>query len=147
MEVLIETNRKGACPLSLAELREAVRASLEESHLPIKNKQVSLSVAFVTPLQIKRINRDFRKKDKVTDVLSFSEYSSAKELLRERKAILFLGELIMCCADIKKSARMNEISFQKEFVYVFSHGILHLLGFEHGEKMFAIQDQVAEKIK
>jgi len=147
MEILIENNQKGDCPLSLSKMREVVLLSLKKSRLPIKNKQIILSIAFVTPLQIKKINRIYRKKDKVTDILSFGEYSGTKELQKEKKAPLFLGELMMCCADIKKSAKINKISFKKEFVYVFSHGVLHLLGFDHEEKMFVIQDRVVENLK
>ena len=47
----------------------------------------------------------------------------------------------------KKSAKINKLSFRNEFVYVFSHGVLHLLGFDHEEEMFSIQDRVVLKIK
>ena len=36
-------------------------------------------------------------------------------------------------------------SFEYELAYIFSHGILHLLGFEHGEKMFGLQEKIAQK--
>lgn len=147
MKISLEINQKGDCPLSLAKLQAVVLASLKLSRLPIKKKEVSLSVAFVTPAQIRKINRQYRRKDKVTDVLSFGEYASSQELLKDKEASVFLGEIILCCSDIKKSAKMNELSFRNEFIYVFSHGVLHLLGFDHGEEMFAIQDEVVLKIK
>jgi rRNA maturation RNase YbeY len=58
---------------------------------------------------------------------------------------LFLGELILCYDDIKEYAQKEELDLEKEFAKVVSHGILHLLGFEHGEKMFAIEQSVADK--
>jgi len=147
MEVILEINQKKDCPLGLAKLREVVRLTLKKSQLPIKNRQIVLSVAFVTSLKIRQINREFRKKDEITDVLSFGEYKSSRELLQEKKPVLFLGELIMCCSDIKKSAKINKLSFKDEFKYILSHGVLHLLGFNHEKKMFSVQEVVVQEVK
>jgi probable rRNA maturation factor len=59
---------------------------------------------------------------------------------------LFLGELILCYDDIRQYADKEGVKVKKELAKVISHGILHLLGFEHGERMFSLQKEVAEKI-
>ena len=57
---------------------------------------------------------------------------------------LFLGELILCYDDIKEYAENESLELKEELSKVVAHGILHLLGFEHGEKMFAIQNKVRD---
>jgi rRNA maturation RNase YbeY len=54
--------------------------------------------------------------------------------------------LIICFVDIEKYCQEKEISFEKEFYKVFSHGILHLLGYKHGKEMFQIQKEVSLEI-
>ena len=112
-------------------------------------REIGISVALVAPAEIRRINKEYRKYDSVTDILSFPEYENAGQI--EKVAAtkldeeLFLGELILCYDDIKEYTQKEELDLEKEFAKVVSHGILHLLGFEHGEKMFAIEQSVADK--
>jgi len=74
-------------------------------------EETDLSIAFVDKKRIKELNKKYRKKDKATDVLSFGEG---------------LNEVVICPAMIKNKKNLAEILI---------HGILHLLGYEHGEKM------------
>lgn len=111
------------------------------------NKEIFLSLALVPPAEIRRLNKEYRKYDSVTDVLSFCEYKNARDL---KKAVdnatdvgVFLGELVLCYTDIKKYARKNKIGLQKELANVVSHGVLHLLGMKHGKKMFSIQNKIS----
>lgn len=78
-----------------------------------ENKETqTLSLAFVDKLEIKKLNKKFRKKDKPTDVLSFA--------FGEKN---YLGEIVICPEVVKeKGEKMEE---------VFVHGILHLLGYDH----------------
>ena len=95
-----------------------------------------------------RINKQYRKKDKATDVLSFCEFEDIEKLKKTTDPELFLGELILCYNYIKESARecLSEIDLQKELARIIAHGVLHLLGYSHSQKMFAIQDAVKKEI-
>jgi len=81
-----------------------------------EKKQVS--IAFVGSERIKELNRIYRKKDYVTDVLSF--------LFDEND---FIGEIIVCPSKIKKD--FQEKDFTKELFRVIIHGALHLSGYSH----------------
>ncbi|MDP2910191.1 MAG: rRNA maturation RNase YbeY [bacterium] len=74
-------------------------------------EETDLSIAFVDKKRIKELNKKYREKDKVTDVLSFGEE---------------LNEVVICPAAVKN---------KKELAEVLIHGILHILGYEHGESM------------
>jgi probable rRNA maturation factor len=74
-------------------------------------EEMNLSVAFVDKKKIKELNKKYRKKDKVTDVLSFGAE---------------LNEVVICPAVIKT---------KKELALLLIHGILHILGYEHSRRM------------
>jgi len=112
----------------------------------LEESSVLISLAIVSPTEIQRLNKEYRQVDSATDVLSFAEHKkinaniAAAEM--ELNGEIFLGELILCYDDISEYAKKEGIEFPVELANVFSHGILHLLGFEHGEEMFAIQNKV-----
>lgn len=142
MELIIEINNIAKSPVGndffVAIAKRTIREAGEKF---LSNKKISLSVALVKAEEIKKINKIFRKKNEITDILSFSEYSSRKEIEKAEKKSVFLGELLMCYDDIKKYSKKEKLDFKKELTKVFSHGVLHLLGFKHGKKMFAIQNK------
>lgn len=114
----------------------------------LDEKEIELSLALVFGKEIRKLNMEYRKCDNRTDILSFSEYQSKNELkeIAKKEKKIFLGELILCYDDIKEYTEKEGLDFQKELVKVFSHGILHLLGFTHGKEMFTLQEKISRKI-
>lgn len=101
-----------------------------------------LTLAFVDETKIRQLNKDFRKKDKVTDILSFSPMSEDE-----------LGELALCGTILDRQAVEHEVSKNEELGYLLIHGILHLLGYEHeqggaaAKEMFALQDSLFDILR
>lgn len=129
-------------------LNQALQCVIENL-LPkkIRNKkelQIKKEITFVfLPSQsMKTINFQFRKKNKPTDVLSFSSEDPDS-----------LGELLFCLPVLKKQAKQQKHSLDHELLYMMIHGLLHLLGYDHElsqaeEKlMFRIQDQCFEQVR
>jgi probable rRNA maturation factor len=108
--------------------------------------EVTLSAVLVSPERIQELNRTYRGKDAVTDILSFGEYADTDAFVKEEGKDIFLGELFFCYDFISRSAKEDEVSIKREMTYVFSHGILHLLGYDHSDEMFAIQDAVTSAL-
>lgn len=110
--------------------------------LKLKNKEVS--VAIVGETAIKQLNTTYRKRNKVTDVLSFSERDvNKKELI----AGGYLGEIVICYPQAKRQAKKYGHSFKKEFSLLFIHGFLHLLGYNHEKSKDAeVMEALEEKI-
>ncbi len=144
MKLNFEINNQAKIKLIRKKLEVVVLNTLKKSKLHfLEKKNISISLAIVEKKEIKKLNRIYRKKNKATDVLSFSEYKNIKDLKKEKRRVIFLGEIIICPVYVKKYAVMKKIDFQKELFRVVSHGVLHLLGFKHGKKMFEIQDEVS----
>jgi len=94
-------------------------------------KKEYLSVAFIRKKRIRELNKKYRKEDRATDVLSFSEGSHSA--FKISGSIKGLGEIIICPEIIKKNAKRYNSTFEKELARILIHGILHLLGYEHGK--------------
>ncbi|KKQ44137.1 MAG: putative rRNA maturation factor [Candidatus Moranbacteria bacterium GW2011_GWC2_37_8] len=116
----------------------------------LKDKTIELSVALVGEEEMHSLNLQYRKKDKATDVLSFSEYETTALLCKQASTSdseIFLGEIILCPNYIANNAHEDGEAFEYALNYIISHGILHLLGFPHGKKMFSLQRKVADMLK
>ena len=88
---------------------------------------LNVSIAFVVPEEIHKLNKKFRKKDKPTDVLSFEKVSDFKDEC---------AEVIICPAVVRENAKESKLSLKKELAKILIHGLLHTLGYDHelGEK-------------
>ena len=131
----IKTELKNIC-------KELKKHHLSNSQLAQLKK--NLHIVFVDKKEMQRLNKQFKKKDKPTDILSFAPTEDS-----------LMGELVLCwpviCDKAKKTTPRMPLS--KWLSWLTLHGLLHLLGFEHeqgGEKarkMYQLQEQIFEKIK
>jgi probable rRNA maturation factor len=145
MKVLVEINNLSTCRIREDFFVGVIGKTLKLSGYDfLRAKNVLVSVALVRPEEIKKLNKKYRKINAVTDVLSFAEYKSRRSLEKIGDKNIFLGELILCYNDIKEYAQMNKKPVKQELAKVVSHGLLHLLGFSHGSRMFRLQDTVAD---
>ncbi len=151
MKYVVEINNKTKEKISKKKIKtvfeKTVYLALRES---FEGEKFELSLALVSEEEIKTLNKEYRKKNAVTDVLSFAEYEGKQALLlknlKTQGSETFLGELILCPAYVKKNALEDGEIFEYAMTYIISHGILHLLGFSHGKKMFALQRMVAAEL-
>ena len=151
MKFILEVNNKTAYRFSKKKLLSVFEHSLELASLAcLEGKTLELSVALVGEKEIQALNGQYRKKDSPTDVLSFCEHASTEEICIEsaknKQERIFLGELILCPDYIKRNADEDGESLEYALIYITAHGILHLLGFDHGKKMFDLQKKVADDL-
>lgn len=142
MKINVEINNLTKTPIKEDLFKVVVKKTLKNSSYKfLKKKNIFVSLAIVSKAEIKKLNRTYRKINQATDVLSFAEYKNIEQIRAAKEKEVFLGELILCYDDIKEYARKKGLNLKKETGTVVSHGILHLLGFRHGKKMFGIQDK------
>jgi len=100
-------------------------------------KEFSLEIVLLGDKGMRNINKRYAGKNKVTDVLSFSfaemKKPSKKELqfVEPQKTDNLVGEILLCPSRIKKEAKKKKKDFKEELTFVFIHGFLHLLGYNH----------------
>ena len=147
MKFILEINNKTAQKISKKKILDIFKHTLKLVDIEcLQNKDFELSVAFVNEDEIRKLNKQYRKKNSATDVLSFSDYETTQDLCEEASVQIMLGELILCSDIIEKNALEDGESFEYALHYIVSHGILHLLGLDHGKKMFDLQKKVANEL-
>ena len=82
------------------------------------NLDLDVSLAFVGDKKIRDLNCKYRKKDSVTDVLSFEGEGD------------FFGEIVINYQQIKRQSKKYSSSFQEELVFILVHALYHLLGYD-----------------
>jgi len=93
-----------------------------------------VSILLCGETKIKKLNSDHRSKNKVTDVLSFPSFESLRKAKSKSEFIgeeLFLGDLAICHQRASKQAEEFSISYWDEFIHLFMHGMIHLMGYDH----------------
>lgn len=113
--------------------------------LSLKNDYL-MSVTIVSKDKIHKINKEFRGIDRVTDVISFAFLDDKNEIINSKFPI-DLGEIYICYDICLKNANKYGNTFDREFCFLFIHGLLHLLGYDHQTKdeekiMFELQDKI-----
>ena len=87
---------------------------------------MSLSLLLSNNKNIKKLNKNFRNKNKPTDILSFP---SSKKIKISRNT--YLGDIIISYEHIDKPKSQDLKLFKEKVIKLFIHGFLHLLGFDH----------------
>ncbi|ADC87436.1 rRNA maturation RNase YbeY [Staphylococcus lugdunensis] len=109
-------------------------------------QDAELSVTFVDKEEIQQINKIYRDKDKVTDVISFALEEDEPEITG-LEIPRVLGDIIICTDVAQEQATTYGHSFERELGFLALHGFLHLLGYDHmneedEKKMFGRQETI-----
>lgn len=130
------------------------------------NESVSVNISIVGKNRIKTLNRVTRGIDKVTDVLSFPNIQfdnkiCFNKLIKNKSYMsqiydydtksIFLGDVVICYDKAFSQSEKYNHSLKREFAFLLTHSILHLLGYDHMNKkdeivMFKIQDKILNKL-
>lgn len=98
----------------------------------VLGKSYQLSIAFVAPSQMRRLNTTYRAKSSSTDILSFPLSPTS-------------GEIVFCMKDVRREAPLFEHTPENFLKFLFIHGLLHLKGMEHGSRMEAQERKFRKK--
>ncbi len=111
-----------------------------------------IDVSLVDDATIHKLNKDYRKVDRVTDVISFAfnDDKDPKDKIGSPDVPRLLGEILICLPQAQRQAKEIGNTEQRELSFLFVHGLLHLLGYDHMKKedeeiMFPLQEQILEK--
>lgn len=119
---------------------------LEELCPVAKNYEAAeISLSFVSPEEIRELNRDYRDVDEPTDVLSFPLMDDEPEIM----PVLSLGDIVICPEEV--SRLHPELSPKDALCLMIAHSFLHLLGYDHDTEekqaeMWELQDKIAGRL-
>ena len=106
---------------------------------------VEVSCVLVDDERIHEINREYRHIDRSTDVISFAMEDNDQFYVEGMPRTL--GDIFISVDHAKKQAEEYGHSLRREMCFLFTHGILHLLGYDHmtdeqEKEMFGLQDEI-----
>lgn len=144
-----KTEKRSFTPALRALTRRAVNETLkyEEASHPCE-----VSVTFVDAEEIRTLNRDYRDKDSVTDVLSFPIFDADEEIEPYEDELIPLGDVIICYDRCLEQSIDFGHSVEREVAYLTIHSVLHLLGYDHmvpeeEAEMTAKQDEIIKSVR
>ena len=109
-----------------------------------KGKNVTFTILLTNSLNMKKLNKKFRNRNKSTDVLSFPFFSSNVLKLIKKKNF-YLGDIATSYEIINYRSKNN--NFFSEFDKVWIHGLLHLVGYDHvGSQDYYKMNEIEKRI-
>ena len=90
----------------------------------------SLGVVVTDDQTVRKLNHDYAGLDEVTDVLSFSQ-TEGEPFLTAPEASMELGDVIISYPAAERQAKARGYPIERELAHLLTHGILHLLGYNH----------------
>ena len=129
--------------MKLRRIRSAAQRLLEAENCTANTE---VSILLTDDARIAELNKEYRKIDGPTDVLSFSQLEGEDEALPGVEERL-LGDVVISVETARRQADGQGHSLEREIDVLLVHGILHLLGYDHAEPedervMFARQNEI-----
>ena len=128
--------------------KKFVKDTVEKILKELDLDNVEVSILLTDDKRIRELNRDWRGKDKTTDVLSFP---AGEDFLGGYKYKL-LGDIVISVPFARRQAKEIGYTPKEEILRLLIHGILHLLGYDHetseedARVMFSLQDKIFSNI-
>lgn len=135
---MVQVELSGRLPSGVS--RTMVEGLVEATYgLAGPGKPAVVDVSMVGDAEIRKLNRRYRGKNEVTDVLSFG-YAKGR-------ADVGLGDVVICLSQVKRQAKRKGKLVREEFALMVVHGMLHLLGYDHAtlaeeRTMFGLQQEI-----
>ena len=157
---MFKINNENGYPINEKLLQKASKALCKI--VGQKSKKFYAILNFVDKEKIQELNKEYRQKDKPTDVISFrmlenglqnkiNKKNYPYDYDRDEKKV-FIGEVYICYDVAVSQSEEYGHSIDREVCFLAVHGLLHLLGLDHEAEveraiMFDLQDKTMEKIK
>ncbi len=123
-------------------IENIITLALKEEKLYKINSHVSISS--VSRAEIRKFNKEYRDVDSETDVLSFPIFSK-EELENNKLSNIDIGDILICIDIVKNQSIEYGTGMKREMLYMITHGICHLLGYDHIDEMDKIKMREKEE--
>ena len=129
-----------------SQLRQWIKASLKQQDKRHLKNSLEISLRIVDEKESAQLNKQYRQKNKATNVLSFP--SDVAEVIEPQP----LGDLVICQAVVENEALQQGKKLESHWAHMIVHGCLHLLGYDHIEtteatEMEGLEVSILEKFK
>ncbi len=110
-----------------------------EKALEDYNKDAEVLIRVVGHQEISALNEQYRFKQGVTNILSFPF-----DVPETVEGVILLGDLVVCASVLEKEAGAQQKAVKDHWAHIITHGILHLLGYDHIDESDALEMEAKE---
>ena len=122
MQIFI-TNEQTECVIDHEKLKSKIGSIL----IALECEEKEISILLTDDKKMKKLNKQYRGQDRSTDVLSFPQNEGEEERLNPH----LLGDVVISTITARRQSSQHKLSLEEELVLLLTHGILHLLGYDH----------------
>lgn len=136
--------------------RRMVAAALAQTpHAPLADAAplVEVAVRLTSDAEVQTLNRDYRGKDKATNVLSFPQYEpdDFAMLAATDDGEILVGDIVMALETCVREAQERSVTLADHAAHLIVHGTLHLLGYDHldevsGDAMESLETKILASV-
>lgn len=126
LEVIFDNDFDVSESLVLA-LKNAADLTLQEE----KKRNSVVNLKIVGNAEMQQLNKEFRNKDRATNVLSFTNDDLSKDVTKN------IGDIAISYDFVKQEAKDHGKSFSDHVIHMLVHGIYHILGYDHEDDISA----------
>lgn len=136
----------------LTHLTDAFYNFIIEHELIDETFETEFSVQLCDNVTIQNLNKDYREKDKITDVLSFALYENLRGGEEDVFGMAELGDIYICLDVAIDQGKEFNITTEEEIIHLLTHGFLHLLGYDHEisqteeDLMFGFEEDILKSL-
>jgi len=138
MAVLL-SNRQRKVKVDLDALRQSAAQMMKALDL----EGAELSICLVNDEEIKTLNKRYRQREETTDVLAFPMQGGESRGWDQN----LLGDIVISPESAYRQAESQGHSLTEELNLLLAHGLLHLLGYDHGEAMSEKEEELLQRIR
>ena len=142
--MILIKNKQRKIKINESKLKSSIQQMLDF----VDYKGFDIGIWFTTNKTIQKYNRIYRKKDKATDILSFpyhEKLKSGERIIVNEEEDKNLGDIIISLEFAMKDAELNDRSINDHVLILLSHGIAHLLGYDHKSESDYQEMKIFEK--
>ena len=122
MQIFI-TDEQTECAIDHKKLEGQIRKIL----ISLKCEEKEISILLADDKKMRKLNNQYRGQNRATDVLSFPQNEGEEQGLNPH----LLGDVVVSTVTARRQSTQHELSLEEELVLLLTHGILHLLGYDH----------------
>ena len=125
----------------------AALAQTPHAHLEHAGYSVEVAVRLTDDAEVRTLNAQYRHKDKPTNVLSFPMVQAdlLDGLANSDDGEALLGDIVLAAETVRTEAMAKSITVRDHVSHLIAHGMLHLLGYDHGDDVLAEHMESLEK--
>lgn len=133
-DILVEEERwRDALPDHESIILMTTDCVIKATALFAQDRDIEISISLTNDAGIHILNRDYRDKDKPTNVLSFPQIDWSDPDADLQAPIIMLGDIVIALETIERESAEQGKRMQDHFTHMLVHSILHLCGFDHEE--------------